>query len=169
MSYTEPPLMSYLRSERCRESQDWGRQRTLTIGATTSRHFTNHYFLDVLITVKSWNDDLLWQFCDTGSLSWGTDLLKHDLISNCRRGMCRSSLSGRRTRLKTPTSSSSTIFPTSNRYWKKRHSVDEGQMTNLYLKVEQLRAEKLEIDQQLRTFQHSGQGEGRVRIEWHDL
>merc|ERR1719236_390882 len=27
--------------------------------------------------------------------------------------------------------------------------------------VEQLRAEKLEIDQQLRTFQHSGQGEGR--------
>ena len=29
-------------------------------------------------------------------------------------------------------------------------------------KVEQLRAEKLEIDQQLRTFQHSGQGEGRV-------
>ena len=26
-----------------------------------------------------------------------------------------------------------------------------------------MRAEKLEIDQQLRTFQHSGQGEGRVR------
>ena len=29
--------------------------------------------------------------------------------------------------------------------------------------VEQLRAEKLEIDQQLRTYQHSGQGDGRVR------
>ena len=33
----------------------------------------------------------------------------------------------------------------------------------MFSKVEQLRAEKLEIDQQLRTFQHSGQGEGRVR------
>ena len=32
-----------------------------------------------------------------------------------------------------------------------------------------MRAEKLEIDQQLRTFQHSGQGEGRVRPFVHFL
>ena len=165
MSYTKP-LISYLRSERRRESQDWGRQRTLTIGATTSRHFTNRYFHDFLTSVR-WRPPLT-------ALRHGLTLLWDGLVKTWldvkfRRGMCRSSLSGRRTRLKTPTSSLSTIFPTSNRYWKKRHSVDEGQMTNLYLKVEQLRAEKLEIDQQLRTFQHSGQGEGRVRIEWHDL
>ena len=42
------------------------------------------------------------------------------------------------------------------------HSQEPGNHLTIS-KVEQLRAEKLEIDQQLRTFQHSGQGEGRVR------
>ena len=110
--------MSYLRSERCRESQNWGRQRTLTIGATTSRHFTNRYFYDFLTTVKC--RPPLTALRHGLTLLWD-GLVKTWLDVKFRRAMCRSSLSGRRTRLKTPTSSLSTIFPTSNRYWKKRH------------------------------------------------
>ena len=84
--------MSYLRSERRRESQDWGRQRTLTIGATTSRHFSNHYVLDVLTTVK-WRPASLTVLRHGFTLSYVTVLLKHDLMLNsggeCAVHICR--------------------------------------------------------------------------------